>query len=137
MGMRGSECFNLTYYEISNADMPVHEATWQHFINQGQFEGRPFRYSSVINSNNKYDYNWHYRHFFLPLCKHAQWGISWVIKSCVCSTIKHYDLQFTVEMGNLTCRFTCENKYVHPASIVLQRATDIARKSIDGALHPI
>ena len=39
-------------------------------------------------------------------------------------------------MEKLSCRFICENEYVHPAPVVLQRAIELARKSIDRALHP-
>ena len=43
MSMRGSDCFDLAYYQRANTDMPTENATWQHFISYGQFEGRPFR----------------------------------------------------------------------------------------------
>ena len=89
MGMRGSECFNLTYYQISNADMPIQDATWQHFINQGQFEGRPFRYSSVIRAS-KMSTVGIIDTLFVSTCKLAQWYIS---NSCVYSNIKHFDVQ--------------------------------------------
>ncbi|EIE18080.1 hypothetical protein COCSUDRAFT_31853 [Coccomyxa subellipsoidea C-169] len=45
MSMRGSDCFDLAYYQRANTDMPTVNATWQHFISYGQFEGRPFRFT--------------------------------------------------------------------------------------------
>ena len=43
MSMRGSDCFDVEFYKKHNQDIPEEEATWEHFVNQGQFEGRPFR----------------------------------------------------------------------------------------------
>ena len=45
MSMRGSKCFDIEYYTASNPDMPPETCTWDHFVSQGQFEGRPFQFT--------------------------------------------------------------------------------------------
>ena len=45
MSMRGSKCFNIEYYTVSNPDLPPEARTWDHFVSQGQFEGRPFQFT--------------------------------------------------------------------------------------------
>ena len=49
MAMRGSACFDFPEYRARSRDLPpdIPDAgLWDHFIHDGQFEGRPFRQAS-------------------------------------------------------------------------------------------
>ena len=50
ISMRGKERFDIDYYITSNLDMPPETCTWDHCITKGQFEGRPFRFTSSCQS---------------------------------------------------------------------------------------
>lgn len=46
MMLRGNSCFDFTLYRARSRDLPgdrTDEQTWDHFVHDGQFEGRPFR----------------------------------------------------------------------------------------------
>lgn len=49
MRQRGSSCFDLQYYVDHSADLASlagkPEDAWHHFVEMGQFEGRPFRFT--------------------------------------------------------------------------------------------
>lgn len=46
MELRGSSCFDFAMYRERSQDLPPNmsdEQIWDHFVHDGQFEGRPFR----------------------------------------------------------------------------------------------
>jgi hypothetical protein len=48
MAMRGSACFDFQEYRARSHDLPPgtsDEDLWTHFVHDGQFEGRPFRWA--------------------------------------------------------------------------------------------
>ena len=46
MARRGGHCFDFAFYKARSRDLPAwpNDALWQHFVRDGQFEGRPFRW---------------------------------------------------------------------------------------------
>lgn len=50
MLIRGRACFDFDLYRSKSADLaalPDDDALWNHFVKDGQFEGRVFRYASL------------------------------------------------------------------------------------------
>jgi len=50
MLLRGPSCFDFDFYRSKNADLAVltdKDKLWQHFVKDGQFEGRTFRCSLI------------------------------------------------------------------------------------------
>lgn len=46
MLLRGNYCFDYTLYRAKSRDLPAtltDEQIWEHFVHDGQFEGRSFR----------------------------------------------------------------------------------------------
>ncbi len=46
MLLRGNSCFDFNLYRARSRDLPgtmTDEQIWDHFVHDGQFEGRPFR----------------------------------------------------------------------------------------------
>lgn len=43
----GSACFDAAYYSARNTDLPplAPADLWEHFVHDGQFEARPFRFT--------------------------------------------------------------------------------------------
>ena len=49
MLIRGPACFDFDLYRSKSADLaalPDNDMLWEHFVRDGQFEGRVFRYAS-------------------------------------------------------------------------------------------
>ena len=47
--IRGPDCFDFSFYRSKNPDLVAlvdTDALWEHFVIEGQFEGRLFRYDS-------------------------------------------------------------------------------------------
>ena len=46
MERRGGRCFDFPFYRARSKDLPplAEPQLWQHFVKDGQFEGRPFRW---------------------------------------------------------------------------------------------
>jgi hypothetical protein len=54
LAAKGIQCFDCPYYAASNGDIPRSFdclALFDHYINNGQFEGRPFRCDSPVSTS--------------------------------------------------------------------------------------
>lgn len=47
MSLVGVSCFDAPYYKSHNPALPPMDPTqlWEHFVHDGQFEARPFRFT--------------------------------------------------------------------------------------------
>lgn len=54
MALRGAGCFDVAYYKEINADLPKMDdrQLWEHFVIEGQFEARPFRFRCPKGGSN-------------------------------------------------------------------------------------
>ncbi len=69
MLIRGRACFDFDLYRSKSADLaalPGNDALWDHFVKDGQFEGRVFRYASLPPSASVHDIS--HRHELMRAC---------------------------------------------------------------------
>lgn len=53
MALRGSACFDFQEYRERSRDLPANlpdDKLWEHFVHDGQFEGRHFRCGRLLTS---------------------------------------------------------------------------------------
>ena len=51
MRYRGPKCFDFTFYQAKSKDLQglqSQDQLWEHFVSMGQFEGRNFRWASML-----------------------------------------------------------------------------------------